>query len=99
MTEQDWLKATDPTPMLEFLRDKVSERKLLMFCVGCWRRIWPLLTDWSSRRSVDVLELLAEGNSVEVEQIPWTISCRGRFKAAWTFDTEPKLHAKGLATS
>jgi hypothetical protein len=34
MTEQEWLKATDPTPMLEFLRGKASDRKLLMFAVN-----------------------------------------------------------------
>jgi hypothetical protein len=26
MTEQEWLNATDPKPMLEFLRGKASER-------------------------------------------------------------------------
>lgn len=36
MTEQEWLKATDPRPMLEFLRDKSSDRKLRLFaCAYC----------------------------------------------------------------
>src|SRR5689334_22019814 len=36
MTEAEWLACTDPTPMLEFLRGKASERKLrLFFCTCC----------------------------------------------------------------
>jgi len=35
MTEQEWVACTDPTPMLEFLRGKASDRKLLLFAVTC----------------------------------------------------------------
>ena len=37
MTEAEWLAATDPTPMLEFLKKTASTRKLLLFAVECCR--------------------------------------------------------------
>jgi hypothetical protein len=36
VTEADWLACDDPRPMLEFLRDKASDRKLRLFaCAYC----------------------------------------------------------------
>lgn len=60
MTEQEWLTSADPEPMLAFLRTRATGRKLRLFAVGCCRRVWPLLDEWS-RRAVEVAEALAEG--------------------------------------
>src|SRR4051812_39685044 len=56
MTEQEWLAATDPKAMVEFLRGKVSERKLRLFCCACCRSIWDLITDDRSRSAVRTME-------------------------------------------
>jgi hypothetical protein len=63
MTEQEWLDSADPCVMLDFLqaRGDIPERKIRLFTAACCRRIWPLLTDERSRRTVEVLEKYADG--------------------------------------
>jgi hypothetical protein len=61
MTEQEWLSCTDPTPMLEYLREKTSERKLRLFGCACVRRVWDRLIDKQSRGLVEVGEQYADG--------------------------------------
>jgi hypothetical protein len=61
MNEQEWLACTDPNPMLEFLRGKVSERKLWMFALACCRQLWDRYPDVSIQQAVDARELFADG--------------------------------------
>jgi hypothetical protein len=61
MTEAEWHHGTDPQPLLEFLRGKVSDRKLRLFSVAYCRRVWHLLEHEDSRRAVELTEQYADG--------------------------------------
>jgi hypothetical protein len=61
ITEAEWLARTEPGPMLDFLRDKVSDRKLRLFACGCGRRVSHLMIDERNRRAVEAAEQFADG--------------------------------------
>jgi hypothetical protein len=45
VTEHDWLTATDPTPLLKYLGDRLTSRKGPLFGLACCRRVIHLVTD------------------------------------------------------
>src|SRR4029077_19062515 len=61
MNEAEWLACTNPQQMLEFLRDKASDRKFRLFACACCRRIWHLLGDERLQKAVAVSEKVADG--------------------------------------
>jgi hypothetical protein len=61
MTEADWLAATDPAPMLDFVHGKASDRKPRLFAVACCRTSRPAMTDERSEQAVNIAERDAEG--------------------------------------
>ena len=69
MTEAEWLASTDPQPMLEYLRGKVSDRKLRLFACACARQSRHLLDDQRSRTAVEVAEKYADGLATKEELV------------------------------
>src|ERR1700733_13386252 len=68
MTEAEWLAASDPAPMLEFLRDKMSKRKLRLFVDGCARSVWDQMPVGPMREAVEIGEQLADGLATEEDR-------------------------------
>jgi hypothetical protein len=86
MTEGEWLNATDPQTMLEFLEGSgwPSERKLRLFAVACCRRLPEAATYGRARKALEVAERYADGSATlqelrEVGEAAW----KG---ARWTRD-------------
>jgi hypothetical protein len=84
MTEAKWLVCAEPQDMLDYLRAKVSDRRLrLLACAFC-RRLWGQLRD-RGRAAVEVAERFAEGRASDKER-----------RAAWGAARE---EAGGLSAS
>jgi hypothetical protein len=76
MTEAEWLASTDPWEMLEFLRDKASDRKLRLFAAASVRLNSRLLTDERSKNAIETAERVADRNCA-VDALP------PAYTAAW----------------
>jgi hypothetical protein len=63
MTEEQWLAATDPGPLLAFLHasGQGRDRKLRLFAAACVRRVWHLLPGERAREAVEAAERFADG--------------------------------------
>jgi hypothetical protein len=59
MTESEWLANPDVDELLDYLGDRIGERKLRLFAVACCRRLWPIL-DEDARRVVVAAESFAD---------------------------------------
>jgi hypothetical protein len=63
MTEDQWLAATDPAPMLEFVRDKASTRKSRLLAVALARPLARYAGADLIDRTALVAELMADGQA------------------------------------
>jgi hypothetical protein len=61
MTIFQWAACSDPTPMLEFLRGRASDRKLWLFAVACCRRIGHLVKERRCWEALEAAEQCADG--------------------------------------
>ena len=60
MTEQEWLDCPDWREMFTFLEGRLSDRKLRLFAVACWRLAWPQLPG-EGKNAVEFAEKFADG--------------------------------------
>ena len=68
MTEEKWLTAADPLPMLAFLQNRgASDRKWRLFACACCRRIWDRFPDDSNRALVAAIEDHPDGKFKDPE--------------------------------
>jgi hypothetical protein len=108
MTEAEWLNCTDPAPMLDFIRAKVSDRKLRLFAFACVRRIWHLLKDDVSRGAIEIAERFVDGQATAEEVVDacaWidaaSAACEAAVASAAFFRTYPEAirAARGAANA
>jgi hypothetical protein len=95
MTEAVWLTATDPTPILEFLRGKVSDRKLRLFSVASCRRVGHLFVDPVFYQAVDVGEVYADGGTSDEERQAAMEAAEAVFAGRWM----GVLHSETIQTN
>jgi hypothetical protein len=81
MTEAEWLEYARTRPMLRWLDENGSVRKLRLFACACCRAVWYLLLDARSRKSVEVAEAFADGFATESELAEAHLGAR---IAAWS---------------
>ena len=83
VTEAEWLACTDPTPMLEFLRDKASNRKARLFGVLCCRQNGDLFRDRRFHDAIRLAEGYADGEVGEPERA-------AAERSGWPAPTRPR---------
>jgi hypothetical protein len=60
MTEQEWFACTDPAPMLQFIRQRATDRQLRMFVLACCRSVWGTATDEATRYALSIANEMAD---------------------------------------
>jgi hypothetical protein len=63
MTETEWQQSTDPDALLNYLKGRLSDRKLRLLACACAWRQWPSITDERSRQAVYRAERFADGEA------------------------------------
>jgi hypothetical protein len=99
MTEAEWLAAKNPGPMVDHLRDRVSDRKMRLFACVCCRQVWPLLGDERSRTAVEVAEQFADRGTKSWARL--AVAEAEAWKAAGTLlvSSDPALSAAARAAA
>jgi hypothetical protein len=102
VTDVEWLRGTDPLPMLAYLLDAgaASDRKLRLFGAACSRRVWVSL-DATAQAAVEVAEAFAEGVASDGELRAARLACRsaGGGAAWYAAATRAAVAARNAALS
>jgi len=67
LTEADWLASSDLTALMDFLGERLSDRKYRLFACACCRQVWSLITDERCRKAVATAERFADGKALKSE--------------------------------
>jgi hypothetical protein len=67
MNEQEWLECADPEAMVEYLRKRITDRKLRLFGIAGIRSVWRMLTDRRCRTAVELAEKFADGQASRLD--------------------------------
>jgi hypothetical protein len=65
MTEAEWFGCDDPRPLLELMRGRVSDRKLVLFIRACCRRRWGPAADDATRAALALLDHFTEAGPAQ----------------------------------
>jgi hypothetical protein len=60
VTEQDWMRCTDPKEMLGLLKWRANDRQVRLLLCACGRTIWGQLPDGRGRNAVEASERFAD---------------------------------------
>jgi hypothetical protein len=86
MDEAEWLAFTHLNEVpIDFLNERVSDRKRRLFAVACCRRIWHLLERGTLREVVQAAEEIAEGMMNE--------ACLASLRSAVDLLADPQKHS------
>jgi hypothetical protein len=64
-SEEKWQNACDPMLLLDYLRYRLSDRKMRLFACASIRTYWHQLTDPRSKQAIEMVEAFADGNATE----------------------------------
>jgi hypothetical protein len=101
MTEEDWLAASDPMPMLEYIRSEGSVRRLRLFSCGCLRILDTL--NWEIERAIEYVEkgedslLSASEVASRIRRLAFQLNVRDTTELPWTLIEVPIEAARRAA--
>jgi hypothetical protein len=81
MTEEEWLAATEPTPLLDYLRGKANGRKHRLFAVACCRCTYHSFLNPENLDALVIAERLSEGLLLPNER---NFARKQAFQASWS---------------